>query len=56
MNEKTILTEYVIGGKRGSNILTPNSVVNSMYLLTDMYNSVKFYYTEYHINTYIYKC
>ena len=51
MNEKTILTEYVIGGKRGSNILTPNSVVNSMYLLTDMYNSVKFYYTEYHINT-----
>ena len=54
MNEKTILTEYVIGGKRGSNILTPNSVVNSMYLLTDMYNSVKFYYTEYHINTYSY--
>ena len=54
MNEKTILTEYVIGGKRGSNNLTPNSVINSMYLLTDMYNSVKFYYTEYHINTYSY--
>ena len=32
MKEDTILTEYVIGGKRCSNNLTPNSTLHSMYL------------------------
>ena len=46
MKEETILSEYVIGGKRGSNNLTPNSTLHSIYLLTDMYTSLTFYYKE----------
>lgn len=40
-----ILCERVIGGKRGNKNLIESSLLDSMYLLTDMYTQIVFYYT-----------
>jgi hypothetical protein len=40
-----ILCERVIGGKRGNKNLIESSLLDSMYLLTDMYSKLVFYYT-----------
>jgi hypothetical protein len=40
-----ILCERVIGGKRGNKNLIESSLLDSMYLLTDMYSRLVFYYT-----------
>jgi hypothetical protein len=41
-----ILCEHVIGGTKGNNNLTNNCTLKNMYLLTDLYKSLKFYYKE----------
>lgn len=44
-NNDIILCERVIGGKRGNNNLIESSLLDSMYLLTDMYSKLVFYYS-----------
>lgn len=41
-----ILSEHIIGGTRGNHNLTNNCTLKNMYLLTDLYKSLKFYYSE----------
>lgn len=41
-----VLCEHVIGGSRGNFNLTNNCTIKNMYLLTDLYKSIKFYYSE----------
>ncbi len=43
--DKTILGEFVIGGKRGNKNLHEDHILQSMYLITDMYDKLVFYYT-----------
>ena len=45
-DKETILCEFVVGGKRGHKKLSEVSIIESLYLLTDMYSHLTFYYTK----------